>query len=174
MLSQISNYIFPLFLFSIFLYSFIKKNDTLSSFVKGAKDGISTIFGIVPNILAIMVATAVFRNSGALDFILFYITPVLTALKVPAGIIELILLRPISGSGSLVLLSDIYKNFTPDSYEGILASVIAASTETTVYTVIVYFGVTGVKKTTLPLVTGLIADLCCVIISVLVVNILIF
>ena len=171
MLSQISNYIFPLFLFFIFLYSFIKKNDTLSSFVKGAKNGISTIFGITPNILAIMVATAVFRSSGALDFVLFYVTPILTMLKIPSGIIELILLRPISGSGSMVLLSDIYKSFTPDSYEGILASVMAASTETTVYTIMIYFGVTSVKKTTIPLVTGLLADACCVIISVIVVNI---
>ena len=174
MLSQISNYIFPIFLFFIFLYSFIKKNDTLSSFVKGARDGISTVFGIVPNILAIMVATAVFRSSGALNFVLFYITPVLTAIKIPAGIIELIILRPISGSGAMVLLSDIYKNFTPDSYEGILASVIAASTETTVYTVMVYFGVTGVRKTAIPLITGLLADVCCVIISVLIVNMFIF
>ena len=173
MLTQISNYVFPTFLFTIFLYSFIKKNDTLSSFIKGAKEGISTIFGITPNILAIMVAAAIFRNSGALNFVLYFLKPVLEALKIPSGIAELVLLRPISGSGSLVLLSDIYKSFTPDSYEGILASVIAASTETTVYTVMIYFGVTGVRKTTLPLITGLLADVCCVIISVIVVNLLI-
>jgi spore maturation protein B len=117
-----------------------------------------------------MTATALLRNSGALPYILKFITPVLSFIKIPPGIAELILLRPISGSGSIVLLTDIYKNFTPDSYEGILASIIAASTETTIYTAMVYFGVTSVKKTKLPLTAGLITDAFGIIFSMIIAN----
>lgn len=174
MINTISNFIFPVFLLSIFIYSIIKKNETLTSFVKGAKDGISTIFFITPNILAIMVATAILRKSGALEYLLGYITPLLSLVKIPSGIVELIMLRPISGSGALALLSDVYKNFGADSYEGLLASVIAASTETTLYTIMIYFGVTNAKKTKIPIMAGLITDAFVVLVAVVIINLIFF
>ena len=174
MIQTISNFIFPVFLLSIFIYSMIKRNETLTSFVKGAKDGISAIFSITPNILAIMVATAILRKSGALEYLLSFITPALSLVKIPGGIVELIILRPISGSGALALLSEVYKNFGADSYEGMLASVIAASTETTLYTIMIYFGVTNAKKTKIPIMAGLITDAFVVAVAVIIINLMFF
>ncbi len=158
MLKTLSECLFPCLVLGIIITSVIRKNDTIRSFTAGAKDGFSAICSITPNILAIMIAANLFRDSGALSMILRRISPVLHKLGIPPGITELILLRPISGSGAMVLLSDVFRQFGPDSYEGLLASVICASTETTLYTILVYFGVTKVKKTGFPLALGLMMD----------------
>lgn len=170
MMSIVSEMFFPAFLILILCVSFVRKKDTVSSFTKGAKSGFSAICSIAPNILAVMVASSVFRESGAMTFFLRYLTPLLKLIRIPQGIAELILLRPISGSGAMVLLTQIYERFGADSYEGLLASVICASTETTFYTVMVYFGVTGVKKTKLPLAIGLVTDGIVILLAVLFVN----
>ncbi|MBR5239577.1 MAG: spore maturation protein [Clostridia bacterium] len=170
MISALSNGMLPLFFLSLFVISFLKKRDSLSAFTKGAKEGFSAIVKITPNILAIMVSIAVFRESGALTFFLKLISPLFQFLKIPEGIGELILVRPISGSGAMVLLTDILEKFGADSYEGLLASVICASTETTIYTITVYFAVTRVKKTKLPLLLGLCADMIVIFLAMLTVN----
>lgn len=167
---SVSNILFPCFLMWILLCAMLKKTDVITSFVTGAKNGISVIFSIVPNILAITVAAGIFRFSGALDFFLKLLTPLLKPLGIPPGISELILLRPVSGSGAMVLLSDVLNQFGADSFEGLVASVICASTETTLYTVMVYFGVTKVKKTAFPLTVGLLCDALTVVLSVLTVK----
>ncbi|MBQ7791891.1 MAG: spore maturation protein [Clostridia bacterium] len=172
MMSIVSEIMFPLFVLLILSVSIVRKKDTISAFTRGAKNGFSAICSITPNILAVMVASSVFRESGALAFLLKYLTPVFRLIRIPGGITELILLRPISGSGAMVLLSQIFERFGADSYEGLLASVICASTETTLYTVMVYFGVTGVKKTKLPLMIGLLTDCIVIILAVIVVNLL--
>lgn len=170
MMSALSNGILPVFFLTLFLVAFFQKKDALSPFTQGAKDGFWAISKITPNILAIMVSIAVFRESGALSFFLNLLSPVFRMLKIPEGIGELILVRPISGSGAMVLLTDILERFGADSYEGLLASVICASTETTVYTVTIYFAVTRVKKTKLPLLLGLCADLLVIFIAMLTVR----
>ena len=170
MMSIVSEMMFPLFVLVILSVSFFRKKDTVSAFTKGAKNGFYAICSITPNILAVMVASGVFRESGAMVFFLRYLTPLFRLIRIPEGIAELILLRPISGSGAMVLLSQVLEKFGADSYEGLLASVICASTETTLYTIMVYFGVTGVKKTRLPLAIGLITDGIVMILAVLIVN----
>ncbi len=172
MLKLISEWAFPLFLGFIIISSVIKKKDAVSSFCTGAKQGFSAICSVTPNILAIMVASAIFRKSGAMDFFLHYLTPVFRFFYIPKGIAELILLRPVSGSGAMVLLSQIYEAFGADSYEGLLASVICASTETTLYTVMIYFGVTRVKNTKFPLLIGLLTDFIVILLAVAFVNLL--
>ncbi len=170
MISALSNGALPLFFLTLFVVALLRKKDSLSAFTMGAKEGFSAIAKITPNILAIMVSIAVFRESGALDFCLTLLSPLFRAFKIPEGIGELILVRPISGSGAMVLLSDIFKKFGADSYEGLLASVICASTETTIYTVTVYFAVTRVKQTKLPLLLGLCADILVIFLAMLTVN----
>ncbi len=170
MMSIVSELFFPTFLMLLLCVSFVRKKDTIASFTKGAKSGFSAICSIAPNILAVMVASSVFRESGAMTFFLRYFTPLLKLIRIPQGIAELILLRPISGSGAMVLLTQVYEQFGADSYEGLLASIICASTETTLYTVMVYFGVTGVKKTKLPLIIGLITDGIVIFLAVAFVN----
>lgn len=170
MMEMLSNGVLPLFFICLFLAALAKNKDSLSAFTTGAKAGFSTIVAITPNILAIMVSVAVFRESGALSFFLELFSPIFRILNIPEGIGELILVRPISGSGAMVLLSDILEKFGADSYEGLLASVICASTETTVYTVTVYFAVTRVKKTKLPLLLGLCADILVIFLAMATVN----
>ena len=172
MMKLFSEWAFPLFFGWIVLSSLLKKKDAISSFTKGAKSGFSAICSVSPNTLAIMVASAIFRQSGAMDFFLHYLSPVFRLICIPEGIAELILLRPVSGSGAMVLLSQIYEPFGADSYEGLLASIICASTETTLYTVMIYFGVTHVKNTKLPLLVGLLTDFIVVILAVVFVNML--
>lgn len=153
---------------------FFKKNNFLDSFKKGAVNGMKTIADILPNIIIITVATALFSKSGALEAVVGILAPAFMKLKIPKGLCELILMRPVSGSGSTVLLNNIFSVLGADSYEGIIASVIAASTETTLYTVSVYFGVTKVKKTFIPVFVGLCADFFTVMMSVFVVNMIFF
>ncbi|MBO5407827.1 MAG: spore maturation protein [Clostridia bacterium] len=174
MLQALSECVFPCLVLGIITASLILQNDTVRSFVTGAKEGFSAIFAITPNILAIMLAANLFRDSGALAQLLHWIAPILNTVGIPEGIAELILLRPISGSGAMVLLSDVFAGFGPDSYEGMLASVICASTETTLYTIMVYFGVTKVKNTRLPLTLGLLTDAVVVFLATIAVNFLIF
>lgn len=170
MIELLSDGMLPLFFMILFLVAFLKKRDAVSAFTQGAGSGFSAIVKITPNILAIMVSIAVFRESGALSFCLSLLSPLLRFLRIPEGIGELILVRPISGSGAMVLLSDILQKFGADSYEGLLASVICASTETTIYTVTVYFAVTKVKKTKFPLVLGLCADILVIFLAMAAVN----
>lgn len=170
MISSLSNWVLPAFLASLFLVALFQKKDSLSAFTTGAKEGFLAIAKITPNILAIMVSIAIFRESGALSFFLKLLSPVFRLFRIPEGIGELILVRPISGSGAMVLLSDIFEKFGADSYEGLLASVICASTETTIYTVTVYFAVTRVKKTKLPLLLGLSADVIVIFLAMLTVR----
>lgn len=169
-MNTLSNSVLPLFFLVLFGICLMKKRDSLSPFTQGAKEGFLAISGITPNILAIMVSIALFRESGALSFFLRLLSPVFSFLKIPEGIGELILVRPISGSGAMVLLSDILEKFGADSYEGLLASVICASTETTIYTVTVYFAVTRVKNIKLPLLLGLCADILVIFLAMLTVN----
>lgn len=170
MTALLSEGILPLFFSALFLVAFFKKRDSLSAFTDGAKNGFTAIVKITPNILAIMVSIAVFRESGALSSCLSLLSPLFRFLRIPEGIGELILVRPISGSGAMVLLSDILQKFGADSYEGLVASVICASTETTVYTVTVYFAVTKVKKTKIPLLLGLCADILVIFLAMLTVS----
>lgn len=166
----LSDLAFPLFLSMVLVVALFRKKDILSAFCRGAKSGFSAICAVAPNILAVMVASSVFRASGAMEFFLSYLAPVFRLIRVPQGIAELILLRPISGSGAMVLLSSVLEQFGADSYEGLLASVICASTETTLYTVMVYLGVTKVKNAKFPLAIGLITDGIVILLAVLVVN----
>ena len=162
--------LFPLFIFFIVIFCIFSKNDLVKSFKKGAIEGMKTSFEIIPNILLIMVSSALIRQTGALGYFVNIISPFLSKLSIPDALCELVLMRPVSGGGSVVLLTDIYKNLGADSYEGLIASVIAASTETTLYTVSIYYGATKVKKTFIPLTAGLLADVFTVFFAIFIVN----
>lgn len=171
-LENIVQYIFPLFILFTVLYGFIKKINIISCFSEGFKDGIATIWEIMPNIIAIMVATALFRETGVFSYLAGFISPVFSVFNIPEGLYEMIIMRPVSGSGSIALLTNIFENYGADSIEGLIASVIAASTETTLYTVSVYFGVTHAKKNGIPIFTGLMADFFTVLVSVFVIRLI--
>lgn len=132
---------------AILIYGFLKKVDCFAAFRDGAKDGIETCVSIIPAMVGLMTAIAVFRESGAMDYIISLLTPLTSLIGIPEGVMPLALLRPVSGSASLALLNDIFQVSGPDSMAGRVGSVMMGSTETVFYTIAIYLSAVGIKKT---------------------------
>jgi spore maturation protein B len=144
----------------IFLgWGFAKKVKVYEVFVEGAKDGFQTAVRIIPYLVAMLFAIGVFRASGAMDVLIAILAPVTSLIGMPAEALPMALLRPLSGSGSLGLMTEIMKTHGPDSFLGVLVSTMYGSSETTFYVLAVYFGSISVKNTRHALHAGLIADL---------------
>jgi spore maturation protein B len=157
--NEISKYIIPFLLVGIPFYGLvIKKVKVYESFVEGAKDGFTIAVRIIPYLVAILVAIGMFRASGALDLLLNFLSPVLTLIGFPPENLPLALMRPLSGSGSLGLLTDLINAHGPDSLIAKIGATMFGSTETTFYVLAVYFGSVGIRKTRHALVAGLFAD----------------
>ena len=135
-----------------------KKVKVYETFVEGAKDGFTIAVRIIPYLVAILVAIGMFRASGALDLLLNFLSPVLTLIGFPPENLPLALMRPLSGSGSLGLLTDLINVHGPDSLIAKIGATMFGSTETTFYVLAVYFGSVGIRKTRHALVAGLFAD----------------
>ena len=136
----------------------MRKTTVYTTFIDGVGEGIKTVMGIFPAILAILTATAMLEASGAFDLLLNLLSPLTQALKIPEEVMPLAIVRPMSGGASLGVLSDILDKCTPDSFSGTVASVIMGSTETTFYTLCVYFRKTRVKYTKKIIPAALIGD----------------
>jgi len=130
------------------------------------------IFNLFPALIAMILAVNLFTNSGFLDFVLSLIKPFLDIFNIPGEIFPLAIVRPISGSASLAYLNTIFTKFGPDSFIGLLGSVMQGCTDTTFYVISLYFGSIGIKKIRHSLFAALFADLCGIIASIIVVNIL--
>lgn len=141
-------------------------------FLKGAKEGIEIVLKIFPTLIGLFMAIAMLRSSGVLDFIITLIEPITNFLKLPNEILPLAMLRPISGSASMAVATDIIKSNGVDSFIGMLAAVIMGSTETTLYTIAVYTGSVRIKNTRLILIAALMADVVGIIVSIIVCNII--
>ena len=136
-------------------------------FLKGATEGIQIVLKIFPTLIALFVAIGMLRTSGVLDFFINIFSPITNFLKMPNEILPLAMLRPISGSASMAIATDIIKENGVDSFIGILASVIMGSTETTLYTIAVYTSCVKVKKTRGILIAAILADLTGIIVSLI-------
>ena len=167
---QISHYLVPLIIAGVLCYGVAKGTDVFTHFVDGAKEGLSTAAGILPALVALMTCVGMFRASGGLDVLVSALKPL--AGVVPGELIPLGLLRPISGSGALAIYEDLLKTCGADSMTGRMASVLMGSTETTFYTIAVYFGAVQVRRTRHTLACSLTADLTGFIMSVLVTRLL--
>jgi spore maturation protein B len=165
-MKSISAYAIPA-IFLLIIFSGVYKNvKVYEVFIDSAKEGISTVLRIMPSLIGLMVAIGVFRASGALDYIIAALDPITSLLGIPSEALPLALLRPISGSASLALVSDIIKTNGPDSFIGRLVSTMMGSTETIFYTLAVYFGAVGIKNIKYTLAAALIADVVSVFASV--------
>ncbi|MCI8587814.1 MAG: spore maturation protein [Clostridia bacterium] len=173
MIDYISNIAIPMVIFIIILYGVIEKKKVFDLFLKGAKDGIKIVIKIFPTLVGLFLAIGLLRNSGILEFIIDIINPLLMKLKMPSEILPLAMLRPISGSASIAIATDIMKSFGVDSNIGIIASVIMGSTETTLYTIAVYTSSVNIKNTKYVLPAALIADAVGIATSIIVCQILI-
>ena len=156
---QISKYIFPFLLVGIPFYGLVfKKIKVYESFVDGAKDGFDIAVRIMPYLIAILVAIGMFRASGAMELFISLISPFLNAIGFPPENVPLAIMRPLSGSGSLGLFTDLVNEYGTDSLFTKIGATMFGSTETTFYVLAVYFGSVGIRKSRHALIAGLIAD----------------
>ncbi|MBQ4527748.1 MAG: spore maturation protein [Clostridia bacterium] len=160
--------IMPCMIVFILVYGFSKKIDVYASFINGVKEGTRSVMSIFPALFALFMAVGVFRASGLVDVICDFISPVTGFLNIPSELVPFALLRPVSGSGSLAMASDIFKTYGPDSFVGRAVCVMMGSTETTFYTTSVYFAASGTKNIRHTLKCALVADLFSMIISIVV------
>ena len=163
-----SNIAMPLMIIIIVLYGVIERKKVFDIFLEGAKEGIDVVFSIFPTLVGLFVAIGTLRSSGIIDLIVNFLTPVVNLVNFPTEILPLALIRPISGSSSIAVATDIMNKFGVDSNIGLMASVIMGSTETTVYTIAVYTSSVGIKKTRFVLWAALIADFVGILTSVVV------
>jgi len=149
----------PLLIAGLVLFGWARGVKVYESFVDGAKDGFQVALRMIPYLVAILVAVGMFRASGGLDVFVAAVAPLTAPLGLPAEALPLAVLRPLSGSGSLGVMSEILSSRGPDSYLGYLASTMQGSTDTTFYVLAVYFGAIGIERTRHAVPAGLLADL---------------
>lgn len=163
-------FVMPAFACIIVVFGLIKKVPVFDIFLKGAKEGMQILYSIAPTIIGLVFAVDLLRSSGAIDAICTFIEPAADFLSFPKEIVPMVLLRPVSGSGSTALLTSLYEDCGPDSFAGRVASVLAGSSETTFYAIAMYFGCIKVKKIRHTLFAAIIADITAAVMSVLTVR----
>lgn len=167
---NIINYIsaaaIPMVMLIIIVYGLLERNKVYDTFVEGAKEGIEVVFNIFPTLIGVFLAVGALRSSGILDLIVDIISPITNLLKIPSEIMPLALIRPISGSASTAVATDIMAKFGVDSKIGLIAATIMGSTETTFYTIAIYTSCVGIKKIRFVLAAALIADFVGMLLSV--------
>ncbi len=166
-----TDFVIPFLIVFIIGYGLIKGVNVFDEFIIGAKEGLNVVFSIFPALVALMTVVAMLKVSGVIDFVAFALSPVTNFLGIPKEILPLGLLRPISGSGSLAIFENILTENGPDSFLGRIASVLQGSSETTFYTVAVYFGANQIKNTRHTLFCALSADFTALVMSCILVRI---
>ena len=164
------NFFIPSIVLVVIIYGIHKKIDIYDVFLKGVKEGLQMILKIFPTMFAMVVAIDVLVKSNIINDITNIIEPVLSLMHFPKELLSLAIMRPISGSSSLVIMNNLLRTHGPDSYIGRIASVLQGSTDTTIYILSLYFSSVGIKKTRYALFVGLMADLCAIILSVVVIQ----
>ena len=148
----------PLVLLFFLGWGFAKKVKVYEVFVEGAKDGFSVALRIIPYLTAMLVAIGIFRASGAMDLLVTVMAPLTQLVGMPPETLPMAIMRPLSGSASLGIMTELMKTHGPDSFIGILASTMYGSSETTFYVLAVYFGTVSVKNTRHAVPAGVLAD----------------
>jgi nucleoside recognition domain protein len=156
--NYISTIAVPVVIIIIVIYGIADKKKVYDIFVEGATEGMSIVIKIFPTLLGIFLAVGVLRSSGLLEIITRAVSVFTNKVGFPSEVMPLAMLRPISGSASLAVATDIMKTYGVDSKIGLITSTIMGSTETTFYTIAIYTGSIGVKKIRFVLVAALIAD----------------
>jgi len=164
-----SQWCIPLIIFGIVGYAYaVKKVKVYEVFVEGAKEGFHVAVKIIPYLIAILFTIGIFRAGGAEALFTRLVAPVTNALGIPPSILPLCFIRPLTGGGARAVMIDIFKQYGPDSMDGLIASCIQGSTETTFYVIAVYLGSIGVRKTRYAVGACLIGDVCGMIASIII------
>ncbi len=164
--------VIPLIAALIVLTGLIKKVDVFDEFIEGAKENLQTSVSLLPSLIALVTAIGLFKASGLPEALAQLMSPVTSAVGFPSECVPLALIRPISGSGALAVFDGILRDCHPDSYAGRVASVLMGSTETTFYTIAVYFAAVKAKNTRHALPSALAGDITGFIVSAISVRLL--
>lgn len=147
-MNYITNSLIPIILVIIVFYGMIKGKKVYEWFLEGAKEGLSVCMRIFPSLLAMLVAVRILRDSNVLGYINNFLEPIVGLIGLPAQLVPLVLIKPLSGSGALGIFTDILNTVGPDTRTGLIASVLMGTTETIFYTITIYFGAVGIKNKT--------------------------
>ena len=156
---NISSLVIPVLLSAAAVYGMGKRVNVYSALTHGAEEGLSVLLRIIPSLVGLLTAVSMFRASGALEWLSDLCAPALELLGIPPDLMPLMLIRPVSGGGALAVAGDLMTTYGPDSYVGRCASVMLGSTETTFYTIAVYFGSAGIHRTRHAVPAALAADI---------------
>jgi spore maturation protein B len=167
-----TDFLIPGVIAVIIAIGLVRKVDVFSEFIDGATEALGSGVSVLPALVALMTAIGMFRASGALDMLTAFLTPAAKAVGFPPEVLPLALIRPISGSGAIAVFDTILTGVSPDSFAGRVASVIMGASETTFYTIAVYFGATHIKKPRNALAASLTADFTAFVFSALTVTLL--
>lgn len=156
---NLSSLVVPVLLTTVAVYGMGRNVNVYSALTHGAEEGLTVLLRIIPALVGLLTAVSMFRASGAMEWLSQLCAPVLELLGLPPQVTPLMLVRPMSGNGALAVGSDLMAAYGPDSYIGRVAAVMLGSTETTFYTIAVYFGSAGITRTRHTVAAALIADL---------------
>lgn len=162
---KLSDYIIPTVIILIIIYGIFKGTNVFDEFIKGAKNGFKIVYTITPSLIALIFAIELMKASGGLDILCSFLSPITKFLGIPQELTPLTILSPISGSGSVGMFERILKDNGPDGFIGRCASVMMGSTETTFYTMTLYYSSVNIKKTRHTLPSALCADFISFILS---------
>lgn len=168
----ISTVAMPLIILIIIIFGIRERKNIFDLFLIGAKKGMEITIRIFPTLIGLFFAIGLLRESGIIDFFTKIMSPILNTLNFPKELVPLAILRPISGSASMAVATDIIKNNGVDSIIGLIASVIMGSTETTLYTIAVYSSSVNIKDTKKVLIASLAADVTGIVISTIICRLL--
>lgn len=165
-IETVSDWAVPLIILAIPIIGFIRGVKVYEVFVEGAKEGFDVAVKIMPYLVAILVAIGMLRDVQFIEFFGALVGPFTDLIKMPPEILPLAIIRPLSGGGATGIMVSIFAEYGPDSYIGLMASVMMGSTETTFYVLAVYFGSVNIRKTRHALPAGLVADVVGIITAV--------
>ena len=168
MLRTISDWAVPVLLGFIPLYGMLRRVPVFEAFIEGAEEGLRLSLTLAPYLAGILIALAIFRQSGAMYHLSNWLAPLLGPLGIPPEILPLAIIRPLSGSGSLAATVELMRAHGPDSLLGKLACTIQGSTDTTFYVLTVYFGSAGIRRSRWAVPVGLLGDATSLLVSLLV------
>lgn len=154
-----SSFVIPVLLAAVAVCGMGRRVDVYSALTHGAEEGLTVLLQILPALVGLLTAVSMLRASGALDWFSGLCAPILDTVGIPPQTTPIMLIRPVSGSGAMAVASDLILTYGPDSYEGRVAAVMLGSTETTFYTIAVYFGSAGIVRTRHTVPAALAADL---------------
>lgn len=165
-INYLSTVAVPVVILLIIVYGVIEKIKVFDTFIDGVKEGIEIVIGIFPTLMGLFLAITLLRESGVLELVINFLTPITNLFSIPKEIMPLAMLRPISGSASMAVATDIMSKYGTDTIIGLITSTLMGSTETTLYTIAIYTSIVKIKKIRFVLIAALIGDFVGMIASV--------